>query len=79
MQLDAPRYETHTHLTDKTILYQVDSDLRVWGLGARGFVMQQARLSMEAGKEQMEATKVGAKIEPAEFVREALQVEQGKG
>ena len=51
-------------LTDKTIPRE---------LGARGFVMQQARLSMEAGKEQKEATKVGAMIEPAELIREALR------
>ena len=35
--------------------------------------MQQARISMDAGKEQKEATKVEAKIEPAEYVREALR------
>ena len=35
--------------------------------------MQQARLSMEAGKEQNEATKVGAMIEPVELIREALR------
>ena len=63
---------THICLTDKTIQDQVESDLRVQGLGARGFVMQQARISKETGKEQKEATKVGAKIEPAELTREGL-------
>ena len=47
--------------------------MRVLKLGARGFVMLQARISKEAGKEQKEATKMGAMIEPAELVREALR------
>ena len=67
---------THTHLInrqDDTVPGRVIQTLTVRGLGARGFVMQQARLSMEAGNEKNEATKVGAKIEPADLVGEALR------
>ena len=63
---------TYTCLTDKMILYQVECDLEA-ELGARGFVTEQARLSMGAGKEQKEVSKVGAMIESAELVREALR------